>query len=246
MDDTILQEVGLTKNEVIIYKLLLQIGSTTVGPLAKKSEIHRSKVYDALHRLVLKGFVSYKVQANRKYFQAQDPESLVSSMKERMERVESILPELKILQSTLSERQEAQVFEGYKGLKSVFDNQINQLKEGDEILVFGARSGYESAPDTWKAYFANLNKRRIKKKIKYKIIFNDEIKNNLLVKEFQNSVLSEVRFIKQKTLAGVNIHGGNVGIIVWKEKPFAFLITSKEVSDSFREYFKVLWKTAKP
>ncbi|MFC1723545.1 TrmB family transcriptional regulator [Nanoarchaeota archaeon] len=245
MKDRILEDAGFTKNEIAVYKTLLQLGSTTAGPVAKKSGIHRSKVYDALARLILKGVVSYTVKANRKYYRAQNPDAIKSFMKEKLQKVESIIPELKAMQAMQHEKQEANVFEGYKGLKSVFDNQVNSLRKGDEILVFGARSGLDVAPETWKAYFSNMNRRRIKKGIRYKIIFNEDLRKSAVAKEFKKSKLTQVRFIKQKTLAGVNIHGNNVGIIVWKKKPYAFVITSKEASSSFREYFKTMWQMAK-
>jgi len=242
MENKILKEAGLTKNEIIVYKALLQLGSTTAGPLTKKSKVHRSRVYEALNRLIDKGLVSYKIKANRKYFEAQNPEALVDFIEEKKQKVKSIVPELKAMQLITAEKQEANVFEGYKGLKSVFDNALNQYKKGDEILVFGARSGQDISPKTWNAFFKNFNKRRIKKGIKYKIIFNEDLRKSEIVKEFQKSRLTEVRFIAQRTLAGINIHGDNVAIIVWKKKPYAFLITSKEVKESFKEYFKMLWK----
>jgi len=246
MINQILKEAGLTKNEIIVYQALLQVGPSTAGPLTKKTGIHRSRVYESLNRLIEKGLVSYKIKTNRKYFQAQNPETLIDFAEEQKQKIKSIIPELKKLQMFRPERQEANVFEGYRGLKSVFDNAINQLKKGDEILVFGARSGQDINQETWEAFFQNFNQRRIKKGIKYKIIFNEDLKNSEIVKEFKKSKLTEVKFISQKTLAGINIHGENIAIIVWKKKPHAFLITSKEVNKSFREYFKTLWHIAKP
>jgi HTH-type transcriptional regulator, sugar sensing transcriptional regulator len=246
MDDKILREVGLTDNEISVYKALLQLGSTTAGPLTKKAGIHRSRVYEALNRLIDKGLVSHKTKANRKYFQAQNPETLLNLLDERKQKLKKVIPDLLALQQEIPEKQEANVFEGYKGLKSVFDNAINRLKKGEEILVFGARSGQDISSETWNVFFSNFNKRRIEKGIKYKIIFNTDLKSSKVVKEFSKSKLTEVRFISQKTPAGINVHGDNVAIIVWKKKPFAFLITSKESSESFREYFRVLWKLAKP
>jgi sugar-specific transcriptional regulator TrmB len=244
MDNKILEEAGLTNNEIMVYKSLLELGSVTAGPLTKKSRIHRSRVYDALNRLIDKGLVSYKIKANRKYFEAQNPEALVEFIEEKKQKVKSIIPELKAIQLITAEKHEANVFEGYKGLKSIFDNAINQMKKGDEILVFGARSGQDISAETWDSFFKNFNKRRIEKGIRYKIIFNEDLKKSSLVKEFKKSKLTEVRFISQKTPAGINIHGENVAIIVWKEKPYGFLITSKEVNESFREYFQVLWEKA--
>lgn len=108
----------------------------------------------------------------------------------------------------------------------------------------GARSGQDVSSKTWNAFFNNFNRRRIAKRIRYKIIFNDDLRRSKLVKWFQKSQLTEVRFISQYTPAGINIHKDNVAIIVWRKDPYAFLITSKEVARSFREYFKVMWKHA--
>ncbi len=245
MQDEILEEAGLTKNEVSVYKTLLQLGSTTAGPLTKKSGIHRSRVYESLNRLIEKGLVSYKIKANRKYFEAQNPEALLDFINEKKEKIKEIIPELKELQAFKPEKQEANVFEGYKGLKSIFDNIINVLKKGDEVLVFGARSGQDIAPETWQAFFKSLDKKRIEKGIIQKMIYNEDLRNSSIVKEYQKSKLTEIRFLSQKTLTGINIHADNVAMIVWKKKPYGFVITSEEVSDTFREHFRILWKQAK-
>lgn len=244
MNTEILKEMGFTKNEISVYIALLQIGATTAGPLTKKSRIHRSRVYEALERLIAMGLVSYNVQANKKYFRAQNPQVLIDIADEKKRQIMELVPILSALQETEEERQETTVYEGYKGLRTVFDNAINQLNKGDEILVFGARSGQDISSETWTAFFSNFNKKRIEKRIKYKIIFNTDLKNAKIIKEFSKSKLTQVRFISQKTLAGINIHGDNVAIIVWKKKPYVFLITSKEVSESFKEYFKILWEHA--
>ena len=63
--------------------------------------------------------------------------------------------------------------------------------------------------------------------------------------EHKKSHYTQVRFIDHYTPAGINIHGDNVAIFVWN-KNLAFVLTGREIADSFREYFKILWKTAKP
>ena len=127
MDDKILEEAGLTKNEITIYKALLEFGPSTAGPLTKKSGVHRSRVYESLNRLVDKGLVSYKIQSNRKYFQAQNPEEIIDFIDEKKEKVKSILPELNALQMLRPETQEANVFEGYKGIKSLLSSSNSYL-----------------------------------------------------------------------------------------------------------------------
>ncbi len=153
MNDQILTEIGLTKNEIIIYKKLLELGQTTTGPLTKKSKIHRSRVYESLNRLIDKGLVSYVIKSNKKHYKAQNPEVILELFEERRKQIKIIMPELKALQKNKPDKQEAIVFEGYKGLKSVFNNAISKLKKGEEILVFGARSGQDISPKTWASFF---------------------------------------------------------------------------------------------
>ena len=245
MEDKILEEAGLTKNEIEVYKALLQLGSITAGPLTKKAGIHRSRVYEALNRLTEKGMVSYSIQANRKFFKAQDPETLINFIEEKKDRVKEIIPELKAMQAFLPEKHEANLFEGYKGIKSIFENITNTLKKGDEVLVFGARSGQDMAPEVWQTFFKHLDKKRLEKGIIQKFIYNEDLRDSAIVKTYQKARLTEVRFIAQKTIAGINIHGDNVAFIVWKKKPYGFVITSNDVADTFREHFRILWKTAR-
>lgn len=44
----------------------------------------------------------------------------------------------------------------------------------------------------------------------------------------------EIVFYKNKSL-----------IVLWTENPVAFLIQNKEVTNSFKSYFNMLWKLAK-
>ena len=70
MREEILEEFGLTKNEVKIYLTLLKMGRALAGEITEKSGIHRRNVYDSIERLMKKGLVSFIIQNNRKYFRA--------------------------------------------------------------------------------------------------------------------------------------------------------------------------------
>ena len=65
----LLAEIGLTERESKVYLALLELGSTTTGPLVKKSEVPNSKVYEILESLQNKGLVSWITKGKTKYFQ---------------------------------------------------------------------------------------------------------------------------------------------------------------------------------
>ncbi len=243
MDTKILEKAGLTKNEIIIYLALLELGTTTTGPLTRKSELHSSRVYESLNKLIKKGLVSFVVKANRKYFSAAEPDTILDIIEKEKRDILSILPELKAIKKQKPAEEKATIYEGYKGVRSVYDNIIRTLNKGDEILVFGAIGADESFMA--KTYFKEYTNRRIAKGIKMKIIFNADARET--GKYYSKLPLTEVKYMPKnmKTPAAVDIYANNVGTLILKPKPIVFLITSKEVSDSYRQFFKLFWRICK-
>ena len=72
----ILEKLGLTKAEILVFSTLVQGGSSGIGNVIKKSQLHRGTVYNTLQRLIQKGLVSYVIKSNKKYFSASEPDFL--------------------------------------------------------------------------------------------------------------------------------------------------------------------------
>ena len=77
METKQLEELGLTKNEAIIYVFLLKTGETTTGKIIKETQIVNSQVYETLNSLISRGLVSYSVQKDGKHFSACDPKKFI-------------------------------------------------------------------------------------------------------------------------------------------------------------------------
>ncbi len=232
-----LQQIGLTENEAKIYLTLLDIGPSLAGMISRKSGIHRRSVYDAIDRLIEKGLIGYITKNNRKYFEAVNPSILLNLLKEKEESVKEILPQLESKFNLTKEKQETLFFRGKSGLKTAFEDQI---LTGKEILIFGASP---IANEILKFYFKWFDKRRVEKKIKVKIIFDSSIRNKL-----QKIPLSEIRFLPKEysTPAATNIYADKISIILWsKENPLAIIIKQKEIADSYRKFFNLMWKISR-
>lgn len=237
----ILEEIGLSQSEIKAYLALLEIGSSTNGEISKKANINRSNCNEALKRLTEKGLVSYVIKANRKYYEATDPRYILKLLKEKEEKIEEIIPQLEAKRKFPKREQEANIYEGYKGIKSVFEDILNSLKPGEEYLVFGAIS----VPIQFEIYFKHWAKRRIEKRIKMKIIFHEEAKS--LIGQRKKEKLAKIRILPKEymTPAVVNVYEDKTATIVWTKEPIAFVVKSEDYANSFRQYFELLWKTAK-
>ncbi|MDD5253663.1 MAG: helix-turn-helix domain-containing protein [Candidatus Nanoarchaeia archaeon] len=242
-------KLGLTESEIKVYPILLELGSSASGAIIKKSGLQSSTVYHALDFLVRKGLVGYVMKNNRKYFEATAPSFLIQLIREKKKNlleqekdIRKILPELIGKQKKLENPTGAAIYEGYGGIKAAFNDILKTLKTGDEYCVFGARGGL---PLKWtRTFFIQFNRQRIQKRIKKKIIFNEDVKNST-GKDEEKLSLTSVKYISQITPSAVNVYGNKVLIALWVDPPVAFLIENEEVAKSYRQYFDALWKIAK-
>ena len=243
MDEKLLQEIGLAPSEIAIYTALLKTGSTKVGILIKEVSLHRSRVYEAINRLIEKGLVSYVIKNNIKFFQASDPDRLLSYIEEQKDKlndkeeiIKNILPELK-KQASLMPQAEAHVLYGKEGFKTM---RKDVLKQKQTIYLIGA-VGKE---DELEYFFPNFDKLRIKSKIKMKVLYDWEVKGKSITK----LELMETKFLPKEysSPAVINIYGDRVVNVLWKgEVPICFMIINKDIADSYRKWFELMWKFAK-
>ena len=237
MNISILEKIGLTKNQSAVYLSLLKLGSASAQNIIKESGLHRSQVYDSLEKLQNLGLVSYVVKDFKKYFQAAQPEKLIDYIEEKKEVINQIIPELKKLEGMKKEIIEASVYKGKEGIKTIHSE---MLREGKEVYVLGAKGMiFKELP----YFMPNFERERIKKKVKFKLLYDKKE-----FEEFEKETIKR-KFFEGKTLPSgfesgsvVNIFGNKVAIVLWKEYPSAFMIENKDVADSFRKWFEFIYK----
>lgn len=242
---TILEEIGLAGNEIKVYLALLELGSALAGEITKKSGINRTNVYDALDRLTEKGLVSYVIKSNRKYFEAAPPNRIVKYIEEKEDELKlkkelavSLLPELELKRKLSREPLEATVYKGKEGLKSITED---VLETGKEMLAFGAEGRFV---EIFTHYAEQWHMKRGKLKIPLRIIYNEKARAKKSKSKFP---LTDMRFSStmNETPATTWIYDDKVVIVVWSEQPIATLIRNKQVANSYKQFFDILWKDSK-
>jgi len=232
-----IRKTGLTENETKVYMALLEFGPNSAGAISRKSGLHRRVIYDTTEMLIKKGMVGYIQKNNKKLFQASNPTRILEMIQEKEESIKDILPYMLGFYNKTKEKEETNFYKGKNGLKTVFEDQI---EEGKEILILGASP---LAYEIMEFYFHWFDKKRVTDKIKTRIIFN-KIKKETIKK----IPLSEVRYLPQKYSSplAVNIYGDKVAIILWsKENPIAIVIKHKEIAEGYKKYFELMWGIAR-
>jgi sugar-specific transcriptional regulator TrmB len=237
MYESVLQELGFSRNEAKVYLTLLKLGSTKTGALVKETGLHRVIVYDVLNSLIKKGFASYVKRGNWKYFQAVDPDELLNLLEERKRRIEGILPELKKLKKPAVENVKVEVYRGKEGLKTGL-NDI--LKEGRDYYMIGYTGAARHLARHW---FAHWQKRRAKMKLRRTILFPDYMRGQDVTKY----PITMKKFLPKGyfTPASTIIYGVDKILIFlpFTDDFLGIIIKSREVWESYKSEFDVLWNS---
>jgi len=229
-----LEKIGLSGNEIKVYLTLNDNSSMKAGRVSKLAKLDRSSVYNALKLLLEKGFVSYVMVGQVKYFQAVGPKRFLEYVKEQEEDIKSIISELDERHKVKKVEGQVRLFKGLKGVKSIF---LDIARTGKDNYVFGSEGQFSERLDDFSYQFDLLKK---EKKIKTKMIIRKGRKEN-------DSKTSEYRFLDNvdESPAVTNIYGDKIAIIIWTDEPEAVLIENAAVAKAYKSYFDVLWKNAK-
>lgn len=248
MNTLALKNIGLTESEIRVYLALLKLGETTTGPIVNEAKVTRSKIYDILERLKNKGLVSHITKESTKYFSSADPYNIIKLLDSREREIEKqkksineILPQLEKQFEKATENKIAEIFIGIKGMQNAFNMLIKEFSQDEQYYAFGAGKG-ENIEEI-KLFFDRLHKEKVKKRVRSKIIFNTSSRG--LFKSQEKSKLNEIRYLIESTPTAINLYKNYTIMAILTKEPITFFIHNKEVSNSFKEYFNVMWEIAK-
>jgi len=242
MDTSILEDLGLTNAEIKVYVTLLELGTSTAGPILEKSGQQNSVVHRALNSLIEKGIITYIKKGTRKIYQATDPENFHDFIDNKRKRFDQILPDLKKKQDFAKQLTFAEVFSGKRGINQMYMTLLNS--GGKEYNTFGGGSEvtYDIMGETW---WKNLHAKRLAKKIPCRQVFDETIRK--FGNQLNKKRLTTIRFLPKEyaQLQETIIIGDYVGVAIFTENPYGVLIKDKVVADGYRKQFEILWKKSK-
>ncbi|MBT4540468.1 TrmB family transcriptional regulator [Candidatus Woesearchaeota archaeon] len=249
MDISHLKEAGLTDGEIKVYLALLELGSSTTGPIIEKSRIARSIIYQILEKLMQKGLVSYITKDKTKYFQASSPGKILEFienreilLKENKKKVEEMLPQL-LLHQKMQPKSEANIYTGFKGLRTAHEHTYQKLKKGEFYYYLGIPA---SQPEEQHLYWQRDHVKRIKTGIKCKLLFNKDTKNNIIKNRTSYKGVNARRMpVDLTTPAMFLIYKDTIVIFLQSPIAMAVEIINQQVADSMKQYFDYFWDMTK-
>lgn len=250
----IFQELGFTEGEIKVYFALFDLGESTVGPIAKKSQVTHAKVYPILEKLISKGLVSHVIKENRKKFSATNPNKLlefvdkkVRDLEEEKSKIKEVIPSLIEKQKSQEQTQYSRVFEGMKGLRALFYELFGTNKEKTEICVLGLNEILKR--DDFQNFFLFYHELRKKNKISLRLILNKNMKD-FFEKNYKPTkyyaLPDKVKFVNTIFPTGVFIFKDHVINIIADKEITAFDIKSRQNAERYRIFFNSIWAQNNP
>ena len=240
--------IGLSEKEAAVYLALLERGPSTVLQISAHANINRPTTYLQIESLKHKGLVSTQQKDTKQLFIAESPELLFMNLEKEKKEIDDkkseltkMLPELKTLLNLGPDKPIVRYFEGSEGLLKMQE----EFLKCKEKLIYGFFSidAVENVlPDIGK----NYTPRRVQKKIKTRSIYTS-IKGPVFKRE-DKKLLRQTKFIKPEKFpftSDVTIFDNKVAITSLKGKITGTIIEHKEIANSFRVLFELLWDLIK-
>ena len=234
MKEAILKKLGLSEQEVRIFLTLLRLGTSTASKIASETNIDRATTYRFLSSLIEKGIVSYLLTNNVRYFSAAHPSKLIEDLKEKMEKVNQIMPELENLINLPKEETKVELYKGKEGLKTIMKD---ILREKKPYTFVGEIDKFFVELD----FYVYLWLREVeKKKIKGRLICNEEA-NFIIAKTEEYKLVSKQFISKISTF----VYGNKTALFIWSNPLFGIVIENEDVANSNLLLFNFLWTLAR-
>jgi len=235
----VLTQFGLNEKQAKIYLACLELGSSSILEISKKSGINRATAYYIIEELIDKDLISQTSKKKKKLFAAAEPADIMKLIKEKELLLKSILPNLNALNNLSVKKPRIRFYEGDDGIYKVMKDYLSASKE---VFKFANHEQFKLALK----YDSQLIEKRIKNKIFLKMIVPDLPKS----REWQTKDKSQLR--KTKIVSNkkypfkteVTIYSNKIALTSYKEK-IGIIIESKQISETMKFVFNLCWDNIK-
>jgi HTH-type transcriptional regulator, sugar sensing transcriptional regulator len=234
--DKYLLKIGLNEKQAKVYLASLELGPAPVNKISKKSGLIRTTVYEVLEALKQKGFVSHYLNKKVSYYLAQEPESIIETIKERAKTIEGILPQLRALNGYSRTLPSVRLYQGHDGIRLIMEEILSEAKE---LLCFG------SVEDLFKempTYHQEFIEKRIKKKIPLRMILKETQKSQDR-KKLAHKYLMQVKILpKNIDFFGMTfIWKNKIAMFSWRSDLVGVVTTNEVLSNTQKAMFESIW-----
>lgn len=241
-----LLQLGFAEKEVLIYLSILQAVNSSIPSLARDTGLSRGTIYDLVEKLKERGFVAEIKKGRKRRLVAESPTNqlytLLDKKNEQLEKaksiVENILPSLKAINISEDYKPQIKVYEGEKGFRRVWDEIFSEKKDFLSIARIETYTKFMG-----KDFLTEIQERKIRLGLTSRAI-------NEFSSQAEEMKVNDERYDRETRLAPKGfyfpsseiIFGDKIAMFSTREENIIIVIESKDVAETHRSYFEMLWK----
>ena len=240
-----LKEIGLSGDEALVYTAGLELGPATVLEVARKTGLNRTTLYGVTSRLIEKRLLTKSVAGKRTIYVTEPPEKLTLLLKERLAKLNDLLPELISLGRQGVNKPRIKYHEGLEGIKNIYRDSLASKEKLVLAFVGVERLNVRSSAlnDFWN------NEYRMSRQhsgIKGRVIIPDDTAGRAFkAKDATSNRESRLVPAANYNFAGeVLMFDEVVCFISYSEnEEFALSLESQSIAQTLRMIWQIVWST---
>lgn len=237
--EEVLADFGLSKREQKIYIGLLQIGKTSLTPLARVTQETVTTVQSVMKRLVALGIVKVTKKKSRHYYEADNPRIFVTLLREQSEQFKTILPLLQEIKSDTEAAGAVQVFYGSRMKDAAYEALSCKNKIIYEIV--SARDFQNVLGEKF-----HMTRRRMEKGIRLKSLRVRAHEIKKYNEATHKRELREAKFLPKDLTFTMSIAFWDNKVVFFSERSegVAILVSSRSIREGMQQLFDMLWSVS--
>jgi sugar-specific transcriptional regulator TrmB len=235
----VIQNLGYSQAEVKVYIAALQLGGSRVLDIAHKAGLPRTTVQEVIVQLTKEGLINPITRQNKKYWIAENPDKLMSMLRERQAALQAVMPELQSLRYDTGMKPLVKTLSGAEEISRIFDD-ILETKHHIQAIV---------SWDEWIELFGrefvdDFIARRTQHFLKIKLLTTNTSLSRELKKR-DNIELRTTAFLSPDAAIRTSnfFYGNKVAIISLNKKlPVGIIVEDNDIFDTMSVLFDALWE----
>jgi len=238
------KNLGLSDKEAAVYTAILELGDSTIQPIAGRAGVKRTSIYYFIDHLVELGLIEQVKIRGRMHYKARSPEYLVSLQKQRLEEIQGALPQFLSIYNESTSKPRISYFEGPEQMKQIM---LEELRHKEIRFIWPIKEIVEMIGGA--EFMAGLVRQIKAKGIKVQTLrFPDQELKYEGSHNVKNDEWREIRYAKPGTSFPVAIgiyDQDTVAFLSNKKEGFGILIESSELAQGMRILFDLYWVQAR-
>ena len=231
----VLEEYGLSDREAKIYLAAINLGTSPIAQLAKKSGMKRPTAYPVIDDLLERHLLIMVPKGKKKYYKAENPKELIHRLDMQKNKLASALPQLEAIYLRNLKQPKVRFYEGHNQLLKMYEEVFREK----EVWTITSDEYFEVFSDSERRHFFRILIRQ--GGILYDLL-EDTKRSREGVKAKYRTGVCEVKFLPDDMTMETDIYVfGNKVAQVSLENMLGVIIEDNAISKTQKSLMQFIW-----